>query len=82
MIIEGEIYRTASGKSKQRGQNDRFRLVPETQEEAEGLEQLKKVGRLASFTGSAHRGTYLSDLRNTARAIDPGFKEDIRIIAA
>ena len=82
MILKGEIFKTASARPKQRGRNDIFRLVPETREEAEELEKLARHGRLTSFTGSADRERTLNDLRNTARAVDPRFKEDFRTITA
>ncbi len=63
MILEGEIFKTASGKPKQRGRNDTFRLVAETQEEAENLEQLARFGRPTHVSGSADRERALNDLR-------------------
>lgn len=80
MILEGDIFRTPSDRSKQRGRNDSFRLVPETHEEAEQLERLRACGRLTSLSGAADRERGLNDLRNTARAIDPKFKERVRSI--
>lgn len=78
MILNGRIFRTGSGRPKQRGRNDTFRLVAETQEEIDTLRRLQQFGRITQFSGSADRERLLNDLRNTARAVDRDFKEDIR----
>lgn len=82
MILKGEVFRTASGGSKQRGRGDRFWLEAETPEEFEKMEAVRKVGQAVSFTGSANGKRALRDLRNIAQAIDPHFTEQIREIRA
>lgn len=69
MILNGRICRTDSGRPKQRGRNDTFRLGAETQEEVDTLRRLQQFGRITQFSGSAHRERLLNDLRNTARAL-------------
>jgi len=82
MILRGEIYRTASGRSKQRGRGDRFWLEAETPEESGRLEAARRVGQPTSFSGSADRERGLRDLRNLAQAIDRHFRERISEIRA
>ena len=53
MILKGEVFRTASGRPKQRGRGDQFWLEAETAEESIRLETARKVGQPTSLTGSA-----------------------------
>ena len=82
MILKGEMFRTASGRPKQRGRGDRFWLEPESPDEAARLEAARKHGQPPSFSGSANRERGLRDLRNLARAIDPRFKEQVKAVHA
>lgn len=82
MILRGEIYKTASGRTKQRGRGDRFWLEAETPDESNRLETARRIGQPTSFSGSADRERVLRDLRNLARAIDPHFREKINEITA
>lgn len=76
MILEIRVYKTRSGRSKNRGRNDSIRLVAQTEAEKKGLEDRQKAKLPVGHRGSGYWWRALDDLREAARAADPHFKED------
>ena len=80
MILRWTIYETRSGRPRVGGRNDKAWLIPESPEEVKKLDEYKVRGHLTSCTGKSAIERNLEALKETARAIDPNFTEDPRVI--